>query len=73
MKKQRQFFGRTARLSRCWWLLAQARECDFMEKAVLASMKHDNPVYIIGKLFLHGRTIRFSVLGRYMQNHYAPG
>ncbi len=47
-------------------------ECDFMEKAVLASMKHDNPVYIIGKLFYTGRNNTVSVLGRYMQNHYAP-
>ncbi|AGO56577.1 hypothetical protein SOD_c36190 [Serratia plymuthica 4Rx13] len=47
-------------------------ECDFMEKAVLASMKHDNPVYVIGKLFYSGRNNTVSVLGRYMQNHYAP-
>ncbi|MFS7192756.1 MULTISPECIES: hypothetical protein [Serratia] len=47
-------------------------ECDFMEKAVLASMKHDNPVYVIGKLFYTGRNNTVSVLGRYMQNHYAP-
>ncbi|UAN61560.1 hypothetical protein [Serratia sp. JSRIV006] len=47
-------------------------ECDFMEKAVLASMKHDNPVYVIGKLFYTGRNNTFSVLGRFMQNHYAP-
>lgn len=47
-------------------------ECDFMEKAVLASMKHDNPVYVIGKLFYTGRNSTVSVLGRYMQNHYAP-
>lgn len=47
-------------------------EGDFMEKAVLASMKHDNPVYVIGKLFYTGRNNTVSVLGRYMQNHYAP-
>ncbi|MGO3570966.1 MAG: hypothetical protein ACTIOQ_24365 [Serratia grimesii] len=46
-------------------------ECDFMENAVLASMKHDNPAYVIGKLFYTGRNT-VSVLGRYMQNHYAP-
>lgn len=47
-------------------------EGDFMEKAVLASMKHNNPVYVIGKLFYTGRNNTISVLGRYMQNHYAP-
>ncbi|MEE4407817.1 MULTISPECIES: hypothetical protein [unclassified Serratia (in: enterobacteria)] len=46
-------------------------EYDSMEKAVLASMKHDNPVYVIGKLFYTGGNDTVSVLGRYMQNHYA--
>lgn len=49
-----------------------SEESDFMEKAVLASMKHDNPVYVIGKSFYTGRNNTVSVLGRFMQNHYAP-
>lgn len=46
-------------------------ECDFMERAVLAAMKANNPAYTLGKKYYAGRRT-VTELGVYMQNHYAP-
>lgn len=53
---------------------ADAREeCNFMEKVVLASMKHDNPVYIIGNCSTRAEAIRCRCWGATCKIITPPG